>query len=144
MPESVQHRTLVSRIVRAIADVFHGRDDVLCLVDGTPDSDEVPHMIGGYRPDVYAFAGRIVVVGEAKPTWDVESARTQRQLQAFMAHVEANSCRHLVLAVDWTTAVTARSVLRNAASDWSKVRGRVHLLDGVTRLSLPGEESTGA
>ena len=68
---------------------------------------------------------------------DVESPRTERQLRAFLEHVEAHLSRHLVLAVHWTTAAAAKSVLRNIASNWVAVRERVHVLDGVCPLTIP-------
>ena len=113
-------------------------------MDGTLNQDGVPWKIGGFRPDVYATGASIVIVGEAKPSWDVESARTERQLRAFLAYVEAHPSRHLVLAVHWTTAVAAKSVLRNVASNWTAVRDRVHILDGVCPLIIPGNGTNSA
>ena len=78
-----------------------------------------------------------MVVGEAKPPWDVESPRSERQLKAFLRYVEQEQCRHMVLSVHWTTASTAQSVLRSVSNNWPDVRSRVHILDGLKTLNLP-------
>ena len=144
MAESLQHQRLVERIVNAVAGALNGYDGALCLIDGAPHSDGIPHMIGGFRPDVYATDTSIVIVGEAKTARDLESPRTKRQLRAFLKYVEAHTSRHLVLAVHWTNVATAKSVLRNTAPNWGTVRRRVHILDGIYPLTIPGEESNSA
>lgn len=136
MAESLRHKGLVLRIVAAVSETLQGCDDAMVCVDGSFDSAGAPRNIGGYRPDVYATGASIVVIGEAKPTWDVESPRTKRQLQAFLEHVEAHPSRHFVFAVHWTNSATARSVLRRAASNWAAVCKRVHILDGVRGVMI--------
>ena len=142
MAESRQHQMLVSRIVNAVSMALD--DTVMCLVDTAANSDETPYMIGGFRPDVYATCASITVIGEAKTARDLESPRTARQLRAFLEYVVVHSSRHLVLAVHWANAATAKSVLRNAFSDWGAVHGRVHILDGIYPLNLSTEGAKGA
>ena len=144
MSESLQHQRLVERIANALVGALNGYDKTLCLVDRATDSDGIPHRIGGFRPDVYATDASIVIVGEAKTARDLESPRTEHQLRAFLKYVEAHTSRHLVLAVHWTAVATAKSVLRHAAPNWSLVRRRVHILDGIYPLTIPGEESNSA
>ena len=109
---------------------------MIYFVDGKSYSDGVPRIIGGFRPDVYATGASMVIVGEAKPVQDLESLRSERQLRAFMEHVEAHPSRHLMLSVHWTTALAAKSILRNVASNWDAVRERVYILDGVRPLII--------
>ena len=144
MAESPQHQGLVSRIVKAVSEALTGCDEAMCFVDGTSNSGDVPRKISGFRPDVYATGSSVIIVGEAKPSWDVESPRTESQLRAFLEHVEAHPSRHLVLAVHWTTALAAKSVLRSVASNWDAVRERVYILDGVCPLIIPGKETNSA
>ena len=144
MAESLHHQRLVERIVNAVVRVLNGYDEALCLVDRATDSDEAPRRIGGFCPDVYATDASIVIVGEAKTVRDLESPRTEHQLRAFLKYVEAHTSRHLVLAVHWTAVATAKSVLRHAAPNWSSVRRRVHILDGIYPLTIPEEESHSA
>ena len=130
MAESYHHQGLVLRAAKAVREALSGQGRFTCFVDGATTTDGFPPEIDGYRPDVYATTERIVVVGEAKPPWDVESRRSEHQLGAFLHYVEQEPCRHMVLAVHWSSSATAKSVLRSIAYDWPAVRGRVHILDG--------------
>ena len=130
MAESTHHQGLVLRAAKAVRAALCGQGRFTCLVDGSTASDGFPPEINGYRPDVFATTEGLVVVGEAKPPWDVESRRSEHQLGAFLHYVEREPCRHMVLAVHWSSSATAKSVLRSIAYDWPAVRGRVHILDG--------------
>ena len=140
MAESSHHQGLVLRAAKAVRAALCGQDCFTCLVDGSTASDGYPPEIDGYRPDVYATSERIVVVGEAKPPWDVESRRSEHQLGAFLHYVEQEPCRYMVLAVHWSSSATAKSVLRSIAYDWPAVRGRVHILDGRYILTFPAKQ----
>ena len=144
MAESSHHQGLVSRAARAVRVALCGHGQFSCFVDGSQASDGLPPAIDGYRPDVYATTKHIVIVGEAKPPWDVETRRSEHQLSAFLNYVEQQPCRHMVLAVHWTSSATARSVLRSIAYDWSAVSGRVHILDGRYILTLPAKQESHA
>ena len=140
MAESSHHQGLVLRAAKAVRAALCGQGCFTCLVDGSTASDGYPPEIDGYRPDVYATSERIVVVGEAKPPWDLESRRSEHQLGAFLHYVEQEPCRHMVLAVHWSSSATAKSVLRSIAYDWPAVRGRVHILDGRYILTFPAKQ----
>ena len=144
MAESSHHQGLVSRAVKAVRAALCGHESLVCFADGAPVSDGFPPEINGYRPDVYATTERIVVVGEAKPPWDVESTRSEHQLGAFLHFVEQEPCRHMVLAVHWSSSATAKAVLRSIAYDWPSVRGRVHVLDGRYVLTFPAKQESNA
>ena len=139
MAESKFHKGLVSRAAKAVRKALCSHRGFRCYVDGPVSSDGLPPSIEGYRPDVYATSKDIVVVGEAKPPWDVETNRSELQLGAFLHYVERGSRRHMVLAVHWSSCATAKSVLKSIAYDWMAVRSRVHILDGRHTLTLPSE-----
>lgn len=103
-------------------------------VDGKLSKGVAPTNIGGYRPDVYAFNRTMTVIGEAKPPEDLETERSRDQLKAFVRFVEADVSRHLVLSVHWTSAVTARILMREVAQQ--RTNTRFHVLDGVRPLML--------
>ena len=130
MTESKHHQALVVRTATAVQAALRGYSNVKCYIDGLADSDGHPPIIQGYRPDVYAETREIVVVGEAKPPWDLESPRSELQLRAFLRYVETNRVRHMVLAVNWRDRATAKSLLKSIALNWECVRDRIHILDG--------------
>ena len=136
MSESRHHQGLVQRAAKAISAALAEVERVVYLVDGPSVQSGRPPLIDGFRPDVYAKGEGIEVIGEAKPPWDVETPRSERQLEVFLRYVEKNQHRHMVLAVHWTTAHTAEAVLRSVASDWTEVRNRVHILDGLHIMTL--------
>lgn len=144
MAESSHHRRLVLRAVKAVraALCLHGQFSF--FVDGIPFSDGLPPAIDGHRPDVYAVTKDLVVVGEAKPPWDVETPRSEHQFGAFLHFVEQKPCRHLALAVHWSNSATANSILRCIAYDWPAVRDRVHILDGRYTLAFPAKQGSHA
>ena len=144
MAESSHHQGLVLRAAKAVRTALCGQGRFKCFVDGSTASDGFPPEIHGYRPDVYATSKCLVVVGEAKPPWDVESRRSEHQLGAFLHYVEQEPCRHMVLAVHWSSSATAKSVLRSIAYDWPAVRRRVHILDGRYTLTLPAKQGPNA
>lgn len=144
MAESDLHKGLVRRAARAVRTALSMHGSFKCYVDGLGASDGFPPSIDGYRPDLYASTENVVIVGEAKPPWDVETPRSEYQLGAFLNYVEQQPSRHLVLAVHWTSAATIRSVLRIVAKDWTAVSDRVHVLDGLYILTLPTKQATNA
>lgn len=144
MAESSHHQGLVLRAARAVRAALCGQGRFTCLVDGSDASDGYPPEIGGHRPDLFAAAEGLVVVGEAKPPWDIESRRSEHQLGAFLHYVEQEPCRHMVLAVHWSSSATAKAVLRSIAHDWTAVRGRVHILDGRYILTFPTKQGPDA
>lgn len=144
MAESDFHKGLVSRTARAVRAALYGQGRFTCFVDGPVASDGLPPSVDGYRPDVYANSEHVVVVGEAKPPWDVETKRSEQQLGAFLHYVEREPCRHMVLAVHWSSCAVAKSVLRSIANDWIAVRSRVHILDGRYILTFPPKQGSHA
>ena len=142
MTESKQHQYLVTRLVRAITDALGDRPRSVCRIDGKHSRGVAPTVIDGHRPDVFVFNRTTTVVGEAKPPDDLETERSRRQLQAFVRYVEADPSRHLVLSVHWSTAVTAKLLLRTATQERHIAESRLHVLDGVRALVLSqGEEA---
>ena len=137
MAESTDHHGLVIRAVNSIRDAV-GREPILQLMVDPPEPNgSAPPTIDGHRPDVYAITSHLIIVGEAKPPWDVETPRTARQLSSFIRFVEADPSRHLLLAVNWVSSATALSVSKGLAQDWPAIRDRVHIADGLRSLILP-------
>ena len=137
MAESLQHQGLVLRAVKAVC-ITMGDDRITKLLADLPSTPYgTPPTIHGHRPDLYATGSGLTIIGEAKPPWDVESARTELQLASFTKYVEMDCSRHLILAVNWVSAATANAVVRSLAQDWPSLKHRVHILDGRRPLVLP-------
>ena len=136
MAESRQHQGLVLRAIRAVRATI-GDDQIAALYADLPGTSYgAPPKINDHRPDLYATGSGFTIVGEAKPPWDIESARTERQLESFTKYVEMDVSRHLILSVNWVSTATANAIIRSLAKDWPSLKYRVHLLDGRRPLVL--------
>ncbi len=137
MTESAEHRSLVTRLERSVAAALRGNRSLRLWVDNQ-SSGRRPPTIGTLRPDLYALADSIEIIGEAKPPWDIESQRTAGQLRVFARYAAERRGCHLILAVHWTSAGTSAAIVRLSAGElWPVLRDRVHILDGVRPLRLP-------
>ena len=137
MAESRQHQGLVLRAAKAVRATVGEHQITELRVDSPDARDGAPPIIDGHRPDLYATAHGLIIIGEAKPPWDVESVRTELQLASFTRYVEVDCSRHLLLAVHWASSATASAVVRSLAQDWESLKQRIHILDGRRPLILP-------
>ena len=134
MAEGATHKALVRRLQAAVSAALG--PTAQGIVDRDGGYRDPAWMIGGAFPDVRAFGRGLEVVGEAKPHGDLETPRSLRQIAKFMRYVEQVTDAHLVLSVPWHSTPTAWNVLRHCANDWHAVRHRVHVLNGLSALSL--------
>lgn len=80
MPRSRNSQSKHDRTVKRVADSYEKRGyDVSADIKGY----QRPKTIGGFRPDVVAKRGRERVIVEVETPDSVDSARDQRQQQAF-------------------------------------------------------------
>lgn len=112
MPESASHAKLVSSLVQWIAATYFAGDTGAILVD-SPTSNGKPPVVGGFVPDAFVDAGKIMVIGEAKTWQDVESRHTRDQLCAFLQWCRLDEQAVLVMAVPWPVTRLAAMILRS-------------------------------
>ncbi len=134
MAEGPVHRALVHRLEMAVSAALG--PTAQGIVDRDGGYRDPTWMIGGAFPDVRAFGRGFEIIGEAKPPNDLETPRSQRQIAKFVRYVEQLTNAHLVLSVQWHSTPTAWNLLRRSASDWRVVRSKVHVLNGLSDLSL--------
>lgn len=136
MAESRQHQGLVLRAIRAVRASI-GDDQIGTLFADLPGTSYgTPPKVNDHRPDLYVTGSGFTIIGEAKPPWDMETARTERQLESFTRYVETDGSRHLILSVNWVSTATANAIIRSLATDWPSLKHRVHFLDGRQPLVL--------
>lgn len=112
MPESKLHRLLVQSLV---ASVEGRQKDWFLFVDGDHSrSHGCPPQLEAVRPDLYARANetRHVVIGEAKTTFDIETAHTALQLDTYFRHLSLERSGELLLAVPYLCAGQAHRICR--------------------------------
>ena len=102
--------------------------------------DALPPLIGGYRPDIIARsnAANLDFIAEAKTDRDIDNNHTQRQINAFVNHLDVRASRQgiFILTVNGQVADTARTVLRFACRHYVSSSLRVQLFDGLDFWTL--------
>lgn len=112
MSQSDAHRDLVQSIVEKLAQRYPGinLDADLQQFPG----DELPPLIDGYRPDVYARQDHkgLLVIAEAKTDNDVDNPHTRAQLTSFISYLEKQKQGCFVIVVTGVGATRAKTLLR--------------------------------
>lgn len=114
MSESDAHRDLVMLVVARIESKYPG----LSVVSDRQQlpGDPVPPLIGGFRPDVYAtvtLADSVsIIIAEAKTNADIRTDHSERQVLAFIRHLEQNKSGRFILAATGWGADHAKTILR--------------------------------
>lgn len=139
MPETGQHRRLVSAVARRISLAVPSATVLADLPDsiGAP----VPPAIGGFRPDVWARGpgGETLALAEAKVR-GIDDDHTQRQISAFLRHLDTPGKPLFVLAVPGELADSAKTLLRVLRLTEQTVRVRLGVFDELDlwRLDAAG------
>ncbi len=97
---------------------FLGHDPIVYL--DTPDSSrqEMPLTFDGHRPDVLGQNGRSgrEIIGEAKTPKDLDTDRSQRQIQSFLKRAAESHERAFVISTQWDYVRYADSVIKHLCS----------------------------
>ena len=112
MSQSEQHK----KLVELTADKLKNRySEIVIVVDlQSVPGDEVPPLIEGFRPDIYAHnkQSKLVVIGEAKTDNDIDTKHTYVQVRSFLNHLECRLNGNFVLAVTGIGSDRAKTFLR--------------------------------
>lgn len=78
--------------------------------------DPVTPIIGGFRPDVYATVNLAdsvsIIIAEAKTNADIRTDHSERQVLAFIRHIEQKMSGRFILAATGWGADRAKTILR--------------------------------
>ena len=113
MVPSQAHEDLISKAVHAI----QMRHPYLSIVTDLRKNvgDEVPKLIYGFRPDVYAekktLNNKLTVIAEAKTDNDIENRHSHNQIEAFLHYLEEKKCGVFILSVSGCKADYGKSFL---------------------------------
>ena len=128
MPETRQHRRLVSAVARCVS---HALPSAAVLAD-LPESvgAPIPPAIGGFRPDVWARgpSGETLGLAEAKVR-GLDDDHTHRQISAFLRYLDQSEDTLFVLAVPGEIADSAKTLLRVLRLSEGTVRVRLGVFD---------------
>ena len=127
MSESDEHRSLVLGVRDELCALYPGG---LTLIDfQRMPGDEVPPLIGGFRPDVFIRNSDTTIIADAKTASDLGRVHTYDQVASFINYLETTSAGVFVLSVTGPCADLAKTVLRFVSHE-TKVAGvRVGVFD---------------
>lgn len=112
--KSAQHVILVERLVALVGMRHRTKQGIMIFADHHSFAGNLPPMIGGYKPDVFAhdLPSTFQVIGEAKTANDFKDERTKRQIKAFLDHLALYSNTSFYLAVPWFVRPKATYTLK--------------------------------
>lgn len=132
MAESEYHIRLVEALAGWISGEFL-KGDTGCLFVDSPSSPAEckPPNINGFIPDVYIpydFA-KVLVIGEAKTSGDLETSHTQKQIEVFLTKCAYYEGSTFVLAVPWDMVRLAVATVNEVKALVGAVRVRTVVLE---------------
>ena len=117
--ESSRHVRLVEQLI-SIVETRHAVDNrLIILADHVRFGANRPPKLGGFVPDLFAHDLPITarIVGEAKTEHDLETDRSLAQLGAFLDHLALYENSTMYVAVPFTYAARARTLLRSLSQE---------------------------
>lgn len=74
-----------------------------------------PQKINSFIPDLYAriFKTNIVIIGEAKTSFDLDTSHSESQITAFLKYCSGRDNHIFLLSVPWDTKRYAINILKN-------------------------------
>lgn len=131
MSQSEQHRNLVIRVVK----VLEARYPLMSFIADVQQKpgDEVPPIINGFRPDVYAWkeSDNSFVIAEAKTNDDLKNKRTDNQIKSFLNYLEQKRNGFFILSVTGCGANQAKTFLRFVRQVMHITRTTIAVFDGL-------------
>ena len=112
MSQSEAHRYLVKRVAEEITKLHPGTVITVDL-QSSPGCD-LPPIIDGFRPDVYARNNQtgLIIIAEAKTDRDIDEKHTYEQTSSFVNYLERRGKGRFILSVTGTGANRAKTLLR--------------------------------
>ena len=139
MALSAKHIELVDLIIAWIKKLY-GSENTIILHDN-PDSlyGEGPPKIGNTVPDVYAknFLEKILIIGEAKPAYDLLSEHTSTQIYNFLECLAIEKNGMLVISTERGHENTATNMVKLIMKRFDETNTKVVILtddNGVTKV----------
>ena len=112
MSQSEQHRNLVIQVVNAL----EARCPLMSFIADLQQKPgvEVPPVVNGFRPDVYARkkSDSSVLIAEAKTYNDLKNKHTDNQIESFINYLEQRKNGFFILSVTGYGANRAKTLLR--------------------------------
>ncbi len=114
MAESRTHQNLVMAMKDWL--ISENNNDINIFTDLLEDdTNSIPKLIYGYRPDLYAvrISDDKQYIGEAKTKKDLEKNHSRKQLRAFLEYLSGFENSILILGVPWAMVPCAIGLIKS-------------------------------
>lgn len=115
MSESSAHIALVNHLVHWVDSNtdWSKKAALLVSIPGAPAASQPPG-VGSFIPDVFLKSEQagFALIGEAKTVRDLEREHSRSQFVAYLQYLSTYPSSLLLVAVPWTCAAQARSLLQ--------------------------------
>lgn len=140
MPESELHATLVKNVVSHLKKVYP-EISVICDVQKVP-GNEIPPLIGNYRPDVWARleSRHSILIAEAKTPGYLHRNHSLRQMKSFLNYLRTYSRSVFVLSVLESSTDVAKITLKMLKQELCVCEVELCVFDGLDLWKLDNVE----
>ena len=85
-----------------------------CLIETDSSGNcSTTHIIGNFVPDVYYQADNLLIIGEAKTSFDFERKHSKEQYEAYFLHCKSFPGQAiLVISIPWQLIASAKNFFR--------------------------------
>lgn len=131
MSESLQHQQLVKKIINETIKLVGKENKSLIATDAVDGFTLPPLTNEGFRPDVYYCYGNILIIGEAKTSFDIERLHSREQYESYIRKCFLYQGEAIfIVAVPWMDHATIHNIL---AKIKKKYPGQysIKILDGI-------------
>ncbi|HYF83755.1 MAG TPA: hypothetical protein VEB00_12090 [Clostridia bacterium] len=136
MGESIQHIKMIHNIMHIVSEIVPEKFRGFILLDISESQEKPPKTAEGYRPDLYYCHNDIMVIGEAKTSFDFERKHSKQQYLSYMKACSMfEGTAYLIIAVPWTECRSAKNMLRRMKSN-NEFDLNIKVIDDVGQVGL--------
>ena len=141
MSQSEKHANLIREVAAAIGRRYPSVSITTDLQQNP--GDEVPSIINGFKPDVYARWEKtgLIIIAEAKTTnKDIDNQHTLNQVTSFLNYLNNKKSGLFILSVTGCMANHAKTMLRFVLKELPSVSSEIEVFDGCDFWQLDSKE----
>lgn len=132
MTESAQHIKLVEIIAARAQKMVPEHYWPLIAID-TPTSNNLPQSTSeGFKPDLLYNFERMLIIGEAKTSQDIERPHSKSQYLSYIKECDAFAGQaFLIIAVPWTERITVANLIKRMFRQEESTNCHLIVLDDI-------------
>ena len=140
MSQSETHANLIREVATAIGR--HCSDVSITTDLQQKPGDNVPPLVNGFRPDVYARLEQtgLIIIAEAKTDKDIDNQHTLNQTRSFINYLNDKKSGLFILSVTGHASDHAKTMLYFVQRELPNVSAEIEVFDGCDFWRLDSRE----